>query len=376
MTTPLIPNIDPMNSLTIIQVCRFFHPHLGGVETHVWQTSQILTHQGHQVHVITLQDQNQLPLHQTLSKIKIWRIKSFPLVTKVFPNWLNKLKYKLHIWQWVWQHRHLFMQADIIQVHDVMWWLLPIYPWIRSKTYLTFHGWEGIFPIPLSAKLQRRFWNWLARASLHVGAWIEEFYGDKPDQVTYGGVEAKKHLPVKRTASDQKLKLVFLGRLEAENNIQKYLDFVKYMRQTLVQTGKKELSVTWLGDGAWRDRCAQEGRVVGFKSDVSRYIQAADIVMAASYLSILEAQGQGKVVVALYAHPLKKRYLETFLGYPYLLAGSQANLVGQKFVKLIKNQKKWQTVEHQARQFALGQTWQQVVSSYQKLWQTSVICKN
>ena len=113
----------------VIHIAKFYKPHIGGVETHLEELNQVLIDQGYQVEVVTLGFELNLKQQETIDQVKVWRIPGTDSGTTG-----SKLLYKLKIWQWIWQHRRLLQSADIIQVHDIIWWLLPIYPLIRKIT--------------------------------------------------------------------------------------------------------------------------------------------------------------------------------------------------------------------------------------------------
>lgn len=64
--------------LRIVQVCPYFHPHLGGVESHVLELSRELQRRGHEVAVVTSNSNGAAPREEYLG-IPVVRVK--PLVT-------------------------------------------------------------------------------------------------------------------------------------------------------------------------------------------------------------------------------------------------------------------------------------------------------
>ena len=69
---------------------------------------------------------------------------------------------------------------------------------INKKVFITFHGWETEYPVRLTAKLQRYLYSKLAVGSIHVGSWISKFYWDKPNFITYGGINSKRLTGVRK----------------------------------------------------------------------------------------------------------------------------------------------------------------------------------
>lgn len=351
--------------MKLLHLSAYYAPRLGGVETHLQQLNKEFIKQGHQVWVMTQQHQKDLPLTEDIDGVHVVR-----LVTD--KQYGNKLFEKLNLWQQISRHAQLMLQADVIQVHDVYWWLLPLLPLFWSKIYLTFHGWEGKFPIPWRYKLARQIWSRLALKTIHVGKYIQEFYGDKPDKVIYGGINNPQslqtslqtsRLSVKNGLGKTPLQIVFVGRLEAENDLSLYLEAARL----LTKTGK--IKITWVGDGIFRDDCKKYGTVTGMIKNVDRYLAQADLVWSASYLSMLQAQAQGKIVAALYGNDLKERYLKTYPGARYMLVNNNPDQISQQIKVLIERPDLRKRYQKQAQNWAQQQTWKKVAQVYQQLWQ-------
>jgi len=334
--------------MKILHIARLYAPHIGGVETHVAAINQQLL-SSNQVTVVTEQfDQNQ-PLSEEINGVKVIRL----------PH--HSVNKKRKTWQWIWSQRHIFLQANIVHVHDIFWWLLPILPLIEHKVFTTFHGWETQYPVRWQAKLHRWLCAQFSVGTIHVGDWIKEFYWDKPNFVTYGGV-SPSDLVLKPTKWDRSLEIVFLGRLSPENEVVMYCQLLTQLRELGIKH-----SIVWVGDGELRGVCEEYGTVTGF-TDPLPYLSKAGIVFANSYLSILQAQSLGKVVVSLYSHALKQRYLETFPGSSEMVIASNPEDAVEKIRKFIEDPSKIDTQSSSTRRFARTQNWEKVADLYQRLW--------
>ena len=87
-------------------------------------------------------------------------------------------------------HKINLRKYDIIHIHDVFFWYLPLrllYP--RKKVFITFHGYETQFPPSRSAIWQRRLAAKLTSGNICVGDYIGKWYGIKPTLVTYGATD-------------------------------------------------------------------------------------------------------------------------------------------------------------------------------------------
>lgn len=338
-----------------IHIARRFFPSVGGVETHVLRIALELIALGHTVTVVTLQPDKDKRKTEILHRgIRVLYIDA---VTDVE---------KMPIWRVIWRMREEFARADVVQAHDVAWWLLPIYHLVYKKLHTTFHGFEGVYPVRFFAKVHRLFVSFASKTSLHVGAFIQEFYFDKPSKITYGGA----HIPpeyvvgkLQKKSNTKKINIAFVGRLEPDTGVNEYCAVLEGLDARGIS-----FEMSWVGDGSLRATCQRWGLVTGMVTDVLERIVPADIVFASSYLSILEAQALGKVVCCIYANPLKKAYLQTYIGKKHLLLSGNAEKMAGKIQKLLTSPAQFSELQKNAHEFAKTQTWQKVANTYLKLW--------
>ena len=157
--------------MNILFLTRLYWPHVGGVEKHVEKISEILKKK-HEITIVCEKHDPKLSDFESRQGISIYRIPSSD-------KWV--------IWKWWLGHLQLIKQADIIHIHDVFFWFLPFrLPYWTKKVYITFHGWEGVCPIPFKNILWRKLAEKLTRGNICVGDFISKWYGTKPDFVTYG----------------------------------------------------------------------------------------------------------------------------------------------------------------------------------------------
>lgn len=347
----------------IIHLSNYYWPHQGGVEKHLWMLNQQLIERGFKVTVLTQQDQPQLPEDEMAEGV---RVKRFPVSGKaVRANFWQKLKYKLLIWWGVTKFLPELWKADVIQVHDVFWWLLPLWPLLFwKKIYITFHGYEGNhLPTPTQV-----FWHRLAaaltRGNLCIGGFHQQFYGVKPDQISYGAVDHYQRRSVK-TTSRSKLKLVFVGRLDQDTGILVYLKAI----QILAKSQKINFELDIYGDGPllkklqhWVKKYHLPVKFKGWVDDVSLQLPNYDLALVSQYLSILEAVAMGVPVIAVYQNQLKASYLQQtpFSQWIKIVATPhQVAAAIQKPLPLTSASQRW----------IKQQTWQHLADQYQLLWQ-------
>lgn len=279
--------------------------YLGGVEKHVKILGEYLRRKGIEVGELSLSDMTRLP-----------RVR-------------GSRNDKPHAWKYLWKNRKLILGSDIIHVHDVFWWYSPfrlLFFW--RPVFITFHGWEGVYPPSKSAIIQKKFASLLCSGSIGVGEYLEKWYGIKTNEITYGVFDSQNLLRTgKQNASldpstrqellaqDDATSIVFLGRLEEVNGIDIFLKVLNISNRQPSSRMRHECAngkqkVVFIGDGSYRKKCEKYGEVTGMIKDVKKYLEKADIVIASSYLSIMEAMALRKPIVAIANNPLKRDYLE------------------------------------------------------------------
>lgn len=261
-------------------------PHVGGVEKHLLQITENLRLKGHEI--TTISDEDIKPPH----------IKYFGLI---------------YIWYWLFKNRRLVTDSDIVHVHDVFIWYLPLrflYP--KKKVYITFHGWEGKWPLPMWAIINKRVANYLCNGSIAVGKYIEKYYKIKADYIIYGGVTKTQEFQNSKTQNKSKVKntIVWLGRQDDDTGIN---EFKKWLSKQ-----KVNYKVTY---------------VTNVKNP-EEYLKTAEYCVPSGYLSYLEAKSYGCKIMTFANNPLKVDYW--------------------KEIKLLKT----------------TPTWDEVAGIYRKLWRS------
>lgn len=164
--------------MKILFISSFFFPHIGGVEKHVYELSKNLRSKGEEVTVITEKFDQKLKNKEDVGGINVVRI--------LYPH--TRFLGLFLIWFEIFKNRKLIIDADIVHIHDVFIWYLPFrvfYP--NKKVFTTFHGWEGVWPIPWGNIIQKRIAAKLSTGTIAVGKYIEKYYGIKADKIMYGG---------------------------------------------------------------------------------------------------------------------------------------------------------------------------------------------
>jgi glycosyltransferase involved in cell wall biosynthesis len=337
---------------TVLFLTRLYRPHIGGVEKHVYEISKILSKK-YQIIIITEQHDINLPEKETYPEAEIYHI---PV-----SGTSEKLK-KFVIWKWVWQHRQLFLSADIIHIHDVFFWCLPLRLIYSLKNlYITFHGHENA----TGPTATQKFWHQLAAkltgGNICIGGFHSKWYGVTPTYTSFGAVNILPPTPIKSLN-----KAIFVGRLAEDTGIMPYLESLKYSK----------LPLDVYGDGPEMQRArsyVKENNLpvnfFGFVPEASNLISRYKIAFVSRYLGIIEGLAAGIPIVAHYNNAMKFDYLSIapFSGF-IKIAGTPREIAAavseiSKIPSLMK-----EAVES-GYNWAREQTWDQMCSLYLKLWQ-------
>lgn len=393
--------------MNILFLTRRFAPDIGGVETHVLKLSEELLKDGHTVTIITESYTSDIlyglnwqiryinaggeineeraynPVKmssQKMTKRKNSLItpgqekntnesKVLPEITVYsLPKIIDGWKKKFLIWSWLWKNRSHFENNEIIHCHDVFFWYFPfrlLYP--RKKVFITFHGYEGVFPPARKAILIRKLSERMSSGVICVGDYIKKWYGANPKFVTYGGVsprEQSKDTTSGKNESKKGVKILLIGRLANDIGVNLYTTALILLRANHIPFKMKAL-----GDGELRSDVEKVGTVLGFVSNPDEFINKTDIVFASSYLTILESIARGKLVIAVYDNPLKGDYLKLAPFSKWIEIVSNVGGVNKIVEQYEKSKAKYATILSEGKQWANSQTWSKVKEMYYSLWQ-------
>lgn len=161
-----------------------------------------------------------------------------------------------------------------------------------------------------------------------------------------------------------KFKILFIGRLEEDTGLLQYFKVIKYLQE-------KNLSLEFelLGDGVLREEAGKLGRVHGFVKNIKSYLTQTRFVFTSSYLSILEAMAQKKLVFAAFDNPLKEDYLKMMPSAKWMIIEKDPQILAEKIKYYLTHPEEEKKLVEAAYQWVRGQTWEKVVEIYLKLWQ-------
>jgi len=240
--------------MKILFISKHKHPHIGGVEKHIKSISEVLTSEGHKVTTVSGDDTKQ-------PKIKFIGL--------------------LSIWYWLFKNRSLIKNTDIVHIHDVFIWYLPfrfLFP--TKKVFVTFHGWEGKYPLTIWSIINKRTANYLCSGSIAVGKYIEKYYKIKADYIIHGAAQSVNHLSLSKIKNT----IVWFGRQDMDTGIN---EFRKWLVKQKTKCGIKYITND---------------------PNPEKYLKTAEYCVPAGYLSYLEAKSYGCKIITFASNPLKVEY--------------------------------------------------------------------
>ena len=333
---------------SILFLVRLYHPHIGGVEKHMQQIIPLLQSSGFQITVITEKFDIKLMDEETVAGVRVLRI----------PVPKNEVSKKFYIWKWVIFNIGVFIKPDIIHVHDVFFWIIPI-RWflVFKKVFITVHGYES-YPIKKRWIWMRKVSENLSNGSICVGDFMKEWYNASPTSVIYGGVSVstKKIIAKKKSA-------LFFGRLDNQTGV---LEYVK--AYNLIKKKIPEFKLTVIGEGPLLSKIPKEISVLKFSDKIDRFISQNEYIFVSRYLSMLEALVQNRKVVAVYDNPVKRDYLTMSPFKKYIEIGKDGSEIAKIVIESIKNPKKLTKKTENGEIWAKKQTWDKIIEVYLRLW--------
>ncbi|PIY80906.1 MAG: hypothetical protein COY80_00635 [Candidatus Pacebacteria bacterium CG_4_10_14_0_8_um_filter_42_14] len=336
---------------TVVHLSRLAYPHPGGVERHLDELLPELDRLGFKNTVLTIQDEKNQKLSESRKTYSIIRIRA---------NKRTKLGYKISIWKQIIKYLGLLRTADIIHIHDVFWWPLPILPFISwKKIFITFHGYEK----DDGPSFTDIFWHQLAakvcQANLCIGDFHAKWYKIKPSLVSFGAVKSYK---IPKTT--KKAGAVFIGQLKEQAGIMQYLEAMSLLRKN-----KDHLSLDIFGNGpleniarSYAKKHDLSVRFLGWDENAYKKIGQYKIAFVSRYLSIIESLATGTSVIAVSSNEIKFDYLSMT---PY----SKDISIAESAEQIMSYAKKPVPVDKKMQSWAREQTWEKLARNYIELWQ-------
>lgn len=330
--------------MKVLFLARLYYPHIGGVERHVKSISESLSLRKHKVTMITEKYDSKLPTGEKIDGIEVVRF-SYP-----------KIKYLglLYIWLWFLKNASLIKQSDVVHCHDIFIWYLPfrfLFP--KKPVYTTFHGWEGIWPIPKKSLYLKRLAAKLSFGTIGVGKRIKTYYGIDLDLVVYGGVD----LP-RKTFRKEKGRILYLGRLYENTGIRIVLKALSEL---------KNYKIDFCGDGPLRAECSKYGAVHGF-SDPRPFLEKAEICIASGYLAMMEAFSYKCLVASVYDTKAREAILKLTPFSDWMIVENSDSRLAKKIRYFLGRPKQRKEKVEKVYNWVKKQTWEMLADQYIRLY--------
>ncbi len=343
--------------MRITFITTSFHPNKGGVEKHVLSISRELIARGHAVTVLAPRTSGAAD-QETYDGIDIARFTATPF----FIAWFS-----------LWKYRNLIRGSDVVHLHDfpTYVWAWPSLALLRKKFFITFHGWEGrVPPRPLFVRLRKMIERRCA-GSIAVGDYIVKWYGQHPTVISYGGVPRGSIVPQRTSKPDDRLELLYFGRLAPDTGALDVLEFFSRMLAVYPHA-----HCTILGDGSLKptiERSIADKKLDielhGWVDNARDYLERSDVVVCTGYLGILETMAAGAIVCSLYDNDLKRDYIMLSPFSKLTVHADTPEKLAEKLHALHADATAEIALRTAAHAFILDHTWDRVVTSYERLWQ-------
>jgi glycosyltransferase involved in cell wall biosynthesis len=339
--------------MKVLFFSRFFYPHIGGVEVHISNLAKsLLGKKNFEISLITERFDPNLPDEEVLCRIKVLRL-SYPKL-----KWVGLISIWISL---ISNYFEEFKKADIIHIHDIFIWYLPIrFLFPRKKVFVTFHGYSS-YPPTKKAIVYQKLAEKLTDGNICVGKFVEKWYGTKPTIITYGAVDLTRF---NYSAVSIKYDGIFFGRLDTQTGINTYLKAVEILKSKDI-----DFRLLVLGDGECKRNAMEiSSHWEPFVVNPARYVKKSRVVFASGYLSILESFACKKLVFAAYNDPLKRDYLEMTPFAKWIIVENDAKKLAEDLVDYFENPSKYQDMIDKAYEWVRGQTWEKMAENYLKLW--------
>lgn len=347
--------------MKILMLSPSFHPNVGGVEKHVKRVAEEMTKLGDVVTIITLKPREADQSEETVNGVRILRMESGR---------------RTRIWKWIWNHRRLFLDTDVIHCHDYVtfhYWYSPfrlLFFW--KPTFITFHGFEK-HPPDAAAIRRRKICEAISSGHICVGKYIRKWYRTDCEVILWGAVDSPVNIVPQEQKEDA---IVFVGRLEPDTGI---LEYFKGLSLFGKRTGSSVL-IYVCGSGSLLEKLKNSEcttyHTVEFEGRVENpfpYFQRCRYAFVSGYLTIFEAMISGALAFSIFDNPLKEDYLRMIPDWKnIMMVCSSPEDLADKFLKVKGNQELQENLISRAHRFAKKMSWGSVAREYLDLYARKV----
>ena len=257
---------------------------------------------------------------------------------------------------------------NVIHAHDFLPTIIAYFVRLivqpKASFFCTIHGYEG-FPLRRHFIYSHLLAQAMVKKTISVGGYIDKWYGTKSDLVIHGGVASAQIAPLPR-----KLRGVFMGRLTRDTDA---LEVARAFKLAACKLPQAAFCMYGFGDMVEEIGMMIQGQqnltLGGLCSEPEEVFETASVVVANSYLAILEALSCGRPVISIYGNPLKADYLrEIASGCRAVTVCDSAEDLAAALVALLNKQHAREAMAEEAVVYARRHTWNAVVDDYEAIW--------
>jgi glycosyltransferase involved in cell wall biosynthesis len=281
--------------MTIVFFTHRFLPDVGGVELTTARLAETLAATGHRMVIVTESASEQCaPAGVTVLRMRVRAAWPF-----------TRLRY----WRWMWQHRALFREADVLHFHDYgtfMHWFLPLRWAVRGPVYaMTFHGFDS-WPVRRRDNLLRALAASCMDVTFGCGRFIARHYRQRIDHFYVGA-------PVRRPVSPPgpiTASFLYIGRIADDTGV---LAFTECLAIAAGRAGFQPV-LTIVGDGPLYGAVLRAAgtavtvHVHPATTDVASFLAQTGYVVGTGFLALFDAFAFERPVVVPAFTSIKRDY--------------------------------------------------------------------
>ncbi|MSR35405.1 MAG: glycosyltransferase family 1 protein [Gemmatimonadetes bacterium] len=242
--------------------CAYFHPEVGGLESHVYFLCRALAAKGHRVEMVTSRSLPGLPAHEVMDGVGVWRT-WFPARNP--PGWA------LHALGSIPRFLERARDADILHAQDIA----SVPPAFAARAcsgapvVTTFHTSHFLkrAEMPLWRPILARFVSgsdYALAASVEIARVAEGLAPGTPVEPLTNGVETSLFRPVEPTLPpSSRWRLIVPRRLFPKNGVEFFVRAMPYI------VDRVDAEAVLIGDGPERERLERLARELGVADRLS-----------------------------------------------------------------------------------------------------------
>jgi len=292
------------DTLDYIMFTNSYPPNIGGVERHVYEVHRHLNKKMRgKIVVFGMRppaDSEQPDVHWTDPRLRFCRFSKVKRLIRLFVLMTYLVRYPkavIHFHDYSTIYRFL----TFLRLYNVL-----------NRTYLTYHGWEGVCPPDPKVIEKRKACGERVEGIISIGEFIPKWYGTPPGKISYGAADQSKFQMIHNFSNDSPIHIAYIGRFEKDNGV---LELAAALSS--FQTNENyNIKLSFYGQGSLQPQIRAFQESVKFPvsvhpqtSNPAEVFQKYSVIFASGYLTIAESFCAQRIIFAFYTNPLRKDYL-------------------------------------------------------------------